>query len=386
VQENRLVRARRAAAPEDVTTTTAKVALVQELIPRGLLWVEDALQQEVAQLAGARSQREDGSPGVVRYGAQPGSIDLADQKLGIAVPRVRDLAANRESALPTHRAMRQPRGADEGVLRRILAGVSGRDYARCAEAVPEAFGLSASTVSRRVVPVSSRHLQALRARRLESDDFVAVLLDGKTFAAETRMVAVGITLSGEKIVLGLVEAGTENATVCADLLTERVDRGLRVVDGLLVVIDGGKGLPKAVENVCASAAFIPRGQGHKRENIVAYRPKAQQPSGASDAPRTRSASRKCRRWAEWRQAGSPARKGVRCVLTRGGRLRDDTRPAPDRCRWFAGEASTSETGGSHAPSRGRLRDVIPSLRDLRRGADRDGAAAGVGPEPRGDRR
>jgi transposase-like protein len=275
-QENRLVRARLDAAPEDVTTTNAKVALIQELIPLGLLWVEDALQQEVAQLAGARYQRGDGESGVVRYGTQPGSIYLADQKLGIAVPRVRDLAANREVALTTYRAMRQPRGADDGVLRRILAGVSCRDYARCAEAVPQAFGLSASTVSRRFVQVSSRHLQALRERRLESYDFVAVLLDGKTFAAETMVVAVGITLSGEKIVLGLVEAGTENATVCADLLTELVERGLRFADGLLVVIDGGKGLHKAVEKVFASAAFIQRCQWHKRENIVAYLPKTQQ--------------------------------------------------------------------------------------------------------------
>ena len=275
-QENRLVRARLEAAPRDVTTTDAKVALIQELIPLGLLWVEDALQQEVEQLAGVRYQREDDRRGVVRYGTQPGSIYLADQKLGIAVPRVRDLAANREVALTTYRALRQPRGADDGVLRRMLAGVSCRDYARGAEAVPEAFGLSASTVSRRFVQVSSRALQALRERRLEGYDFVAVLLDGKTFAAETMVVAVGITLSGDKVVLGLVEAGTENATVCADLLTDLVERGLRFEDGLLVVIDGGKGLHKAVAKVFASAAFIQRCQWHKRENIVAYLPKAQQ--------------------------------------------------------------------------------------------------------------
>ena len=73
-QENRLIRARLEAVPENVTTTTAKVARIQELIPLGLLWVEDALQQEVAQLAGARYQREDGQSGVVRYGTQPGSI------------------------------------------------------------------------------------------------------------------------------------------------------------------------------------------------------------------------------------------------------------------------------------------------------------------------
>ena len=77
-QENRLVRTRLEAAPEDVTTTNAKVALIQELIPLGLLWVEDALQQEVAQLAGARYQRGDDPRGVVRYGTQPGSIYLAD--------------------------------------------------------------------------------------------------------------------------------------------------------------------------------------------------------------------------------------------------------------------------------------------------------------------
>jgi len=60
------------------------------------------------------------------------------------------------------------------------------------------------------------------------------------------VVAVGMTLSGEKIVLGLVEAGTENATVCADLLTELVERGLRFEDGLLVVIDGGGSLRSAL--------------------------------------------------------------------------------------------------------------------------------------------
>ena len=52
---------------------------------------------------------------------------------------------------------------------------------------------------------------------------------------------------------------------------------LRFTEGLLVVIDGGKGLHKAVEKVFASAAFIQRCQWHKRENIVAYLPKTQQP-------------------------------------------------------------------------------------------------------------
>lgn len=60
---------------------------------------------------------------MVCYGTQPGAIYLANQKLGIAVPRARDLVANREVALATCGALRQTYGADESVLRRILAGV-----------------------------------------------------------------------------------------------------------------------------------------------------------------------------------------------------------------------------------------------------------------------
>jgi putative transposase len=44
--------------------------------------------------------------------------------------------------------------------------------------VPEAFGLSASSVSRRFIRASARHLQTFCERRLDRDEFVAVVLDG----------------------------------------------------------------------------------------------------------------------------------------------------------------------------------------------------------------
>jgi len=74
---------------------------------------------------------------VVRYGKQPGSIYLADQKLGIEVPRMRNLHHNREVPLRTYQQLQQPRAADHGVLQRILTGLTCREYERCAEAVPE---------------------------------------------------------------------------------------------------------------------------------------------------------------------------------------------------------------------------------------------------------
>lgn len=64
--------------------------MIQALIPLGLRAVEDALLAEVQGLAGPRYSRDDGEPDLVRWGAQRGSIYLADQKLQISVPRVRD--------------------------------------------------------------------------------------------------------------------------------------------------------------------------------------------------------------------------------------------------------------------------------------------------------
>jgi hypothetical protein len=76
--------------------------------------------------------------------------------------------------------------------------------------VPEAFGLSASTVSRRFIRASARKLQELSERRLDGYDLVAMLLDGKTFAEDEMVVAVGVTITGEKVLLGFVQTATEN--------------------------------------------------------------------------------------------------------------------------------------------------------------------------------
>ena len=60
------------------------------------------------------------------------------------------------------------------------------------------------------------------------------------------VAAVGITITGEKVLLGFVQTATENRKVCAAFLRELVDRGLRTDLGLLVVTDGAKGLHAAV--------------------------------------------------------------------------------------------------------------------------------------------
>ena len=174
--------------------------------------------------------------------------------------------------------MRAPRAADAGLFRKVWRGLSCRDYAACAEAVPEAFGLSASSVSRRFIRASTRALRTLCERRLDRDEFVALVLDGKTFAEDSMVIALGITTTGEKKILGFVQTATENEPVCAVFVRELVERGLRTERGLLCVIDGAKGLRKAIQTVFGLQATVQRCQWHKRENVVRYLPKGQQAS------------------------------------------------------------------------------------------------------------
>jgi transposase-like protein len=208
----------------------------------------------------------------VRWTGQRGSIYLADQKIPLDVPRVCNRLRNEEVPLQTYARLQQPRALDTELLHKVLGGLSTREYERCAEAVPEAFGLSASTVSRRFTRASARKLRELAERRLERYDLVALMLDGKTFAEDEMVTAMGVTITGEKVLLGFVQTATEHRKVCAAFLRELVERGLQVDVGLLVVTDGAKGLHVAVREVFGTAALVQRCQWHKRENVLAYLP------------------------------------------------------------------------------------------------------------------
>ena len=88
------------------------VESLQALIPLGLMAVGDCLKADVARLAGARCRRGDGLAGHVRWGRQRGSVYLADQKLPIQVPRVRNRLTGQEAPLETYTRLQRPRGAE----------------------------------------------------------------------------------------------------------------------------------------------------------------------------------------------------------------------------------------------------------------------------------
>ena len=262
----------------DVAPDATPIAVIQALIPLGLRAVEERLLAEVHALAGARYARDDGRRGIVRWGRQRGSVYLADQKVPLTVPRVRDRTHGREVGLPTYHALQTPRADDVGLYRRVLAGIASREYAAAAEAVPEAFGLSRSSVSRRFIRASARARQQLQERALAGREWLALVVDGKTFGADQLVIALGVTRTGEKLLLGLVQTATENKAVCASFLRSLGERGFPVDQPLLVVLDGAKGLRAAVREVFGAHALVQRCQWHKRENVVRYLPKGVQPT------------------------------------------------------------------------------------------------------------
>ena len=243
----------------------ARIEAIQLLIPLGLRAVTEELQQAVEELAGRRYARKESDQPLRRWGSQRGSVYLADQKLPVNVPRVRNVDSDTDVTLAAYQALQRPRNMDEGLLTRILKGIATRNYEACAETVPESFGLSSSSVSRRYIKATARKLAEFQERSLEEYDLVALLLDGKSFADEQIIIA-----------LGFVQAATKNERVCRRFLGDLVDRGLQYEDGLLVVIDGAKGLYKAVMSALKGHACVQRCQYHNRKNVVSYLPKNEQ--------------------------------------------------------------------------------------------------------------
>jgi putative transposase len=267
----------RTEAPEGVAASLdSRVELIQALIPLGLEAVRDVLQQEITALAGPRYPRNGGQPGYARWGSQRGWVYLADHKVGIEVPRVRDRGRDQEVPLATYQALREPRRAEEAALRKVLKGLSCREYEACVEPVAETFGLKASSLSRRFKRASTRKLSELRERDLGVYDIVAIFLDGKTFGQDEMVIAMGVTLDGQKVILGFVQTATENEAVCSAFLRGLVERGLKVDQGLLCIIDGAKGLRKAVDKAFGNQATVQRCPWHKRENVVRYLPAGRQ--------------------------------------------------------------------------------------------------------------
>ena len=253
----------------------SKVEMIRALVPLGLMHVEELLDAEVKAFAGERYARKEARFRGRRHGSNPGTVGLGGQRVPVRVPRVRSVAGG-EIPLRTYDELSPGGAVNELLLRRVLYGISCRNYESAAAAIPGAIGLSSSTVSRGFVQASGAKLREMQERDLSGEDVVAIFLDGKAFADAMMVVALGITISGEKRFLGFVKTDTENEQVLTPFLRSLMERGLDISGGVLVIVDGGKGLRAAVKRAFRNRALVQRCQWHKRENVVRYLSKTEQ--------------------------------------------------------------------------------------------------------------
>jgi putative transposase len=245
-----------------------KAALDECVMKMGRILAEAILYTEREQMAGPEYQ----PAGTLRkWGAQPGSIYLGDRKVRIVHPRLRD--GRREATLPCYARLRRPGQFSEELLARSLRGLAGRRYRETLPAVAEAFGVSPSAISNRLIQATAKKLKLLRERDLSVLRLFALFLDTVHRGGAAFVVALGVDLDGKKHVLGFWEGATENREVAQALLSDLESRGLKIPRETLFITDGGKGLIAALRDRFGKELIHQRCTVHKDRNLQRHLPK-----------------------------------------------------------------------------------------------------------------
>lgn len=186
------------------------------------------LNDEVNQRCGSRYERVP-ERAATRYGHQRGVVVIAGQTLPVERPRLRYTRRCGEVELENYARLQSPDAMPKSVLRRLVRGVSCRDFA-------------------------------------------VIYIDGTPYAGETMIAALGIAEDGTKRLLGIRQGATENAAVCTALLEDLCGRGLDTSSPTRLVLDGAKALHAAVKRVWGHNALIQRCQIHKKRNVQDHLP------------------------------------------------------------------------------------------------------------------
>ena len=260
----------------------AKQGLLALSVEVGLGVLRELLEQEVDELVGPKGKwNPDRS--AVRHGHENGEVTLGGRRVPVKRPRARTVDGESELPLETYEHFADRDALEEVVLERMLAGVSTRQYRRAQEPVGEqletdARSTSKSAASRVFVARTRQQLWKLMRRPLSDLRLAVIMLDGIELHGYTNIVALGITTEGEKLALGLWDGSTENAAVAAALLSDLVDRGVDVEQGLLFVIDGSKALRKSIRQVFGHDVPVQRCTQHKQRNVLDHLPERDRPA------------------------------------------------------------------------------------------------------------
>lgn len=204
-----------------------------------------------------------------RAGSAPGFFYDGHRRVDIRRPRVRKKGgAKDEILLDTYQAGRSPGELQRMMAAAMRAGVSSRGVGDVHEEAP---GTSSSSSSRIWMRESAKALAEFRARDLARPDWLVLMLDGIWLSEDLcAIVALGIRATGEKVLLDFEIGATEDYEIAATLVHRITARGfVPAAKALLAVLDGGKGITRAVQKHF-KCVVIQRCLVHKERNLRSY--------------------------------------------------------------------------------------------------------------------
>jgi putative transposase len=212
--------------------------------------VERALSAELSEHLGYEPHQEPpGGTGNTRHGSTGKTLATEQGPVEIKTPRDRN--ATFEPQL-VRKGQRRFEGFDDKILALYSRGLSTRDI----EAhLAEIYGVKVGRdLISRVTDAVMEDVREWQQRPLDDvypvvflDALVLKIREGGSVQRRACYLALGVTVEGERAVLGMWFQETEGAKFWMQILSELKQRG--VSDILLCCVDGLKGFPEAIEAI-----------------------------------------------------------------------------------------------------------------------------------------
>jgi len=210
-------------------------------------FLNEVMQREAAELAGAGRYERTGSRRTYRNGTRSRSLKSRYGSLSLDKPLLRDISFETQVF---ERYSRVEKALENAIIESYLQGVSTRKIQR----VISTLGvekISASYVSSIAKELDSKVIEFL-SRPIEShipylfvDASYFKIRDDIRYASKALLVIAGIREDGIREILGARIADCEDELTWEDLFSDLKDRGLQHVD--MVISDGHKGIQTAVQ-------------------------------------------------------------------------------------------------------------------------------------------
>jgi len=249
--------------------TQGKRAFDECALQVGRMLAETILYMDREETAGPDYHPFD--PSLKKWASQPGSVFIGGHKVKVERPRLRGPEGERR--LRSYEVLQNPEQFSDELLTKSLRGLSGRKYRETVLETAGVFGISPSSVSRRLVQATTRKIREFLERDLGSIDLFAVFLDTIHRGGVAFVIALGLDQAGKKWNLGFWEGATENHALCQSLLSDLESRHLKLSADVLFVTDGGSGVLKCLRERYGKDLMHQRCTIHKDRNIQDHLPK-----------------------------------------------------------------------------------------------------------------